>query len=79
MLFFSMGLRSGYWQIPVDERDRVKTSFVTPDCLNELKVMPFDLRNAPATFERMMDTFLRGLGGLLPMLFGWRGSFFVQF
>ncbi|UYV85104.1 K02A2.6-like [Cordylochernes scorpioides] len=59
--YSSMDLRSGYWQIEVDEADREKTAFITPDGLYEFKVMPFGLCNAPATFERMMDTLMRGL------------------
>lgn len=56
-----MDLKSGYWQIEVDERDREKTAFVTPDGLYEFKVLPFGLCSAPATFQRMMDTVLSGL------------------
>ncbi|UYV64396.1 hypothetical protein LAZ67_3000523 [Cordylochernes scorpioides] len=59
--YSSMDLRSGYWQIEVDEADREKTAFITPDGLYEFLVMPFGLCNAAATFERMMDKILKGL------------------
>lgn len=59
--FSSLDLKSGYWQIEVDERDREKTAFVTPDGLYEFRVLPFGLCSAPATFQRMMDTVLADL------------------
>ncbi|GFT77496.1 hypothetical protein TNCV_304331 [Trichonephila clavipes] len=54
-----MDLRSGYWQIEIDEADREKDGIYYPEGLYEFKVMPFGLCNAPATFERMMDSLLR--------------------
>ncbi|UYV60360.1 K02A2.6-like [Cordylochernes scorpioides] len=60
-MYSTMDLKTGYWQIEIDEEDREKTAFITPDGLFEFKVMPFGLCNAPRTFERMMDSLLRGL------------------
>ena len=59
--FCTLDLQSGYWQIGMDPNHREKTAFSTHMGLFEFNVMPFGLCNAPATFEAMMETMLRGL------------------
>ncbi|UYV77041.1 K02A2.6-like [Cordylochernes scorpioides] len=57
--FTSLDLCSGYWQVEVEEQDREKTAFITPDGLYQFNVLPFGLCNGPAILERLMDTVLR--------------------
>ena len=56
--FSSLDLASGYWQIEMDEKDREKTAFTCHLGLFEFNVMPFGLKNAPPTFQRMMNEIL---------------------
>ena len=45
----------------MDPTDREKTAFCTPEGHFEFNVMKFGLCNAPATFQRLMDSVLAGL------------------
>ena len=58
----TMDLSRGYWQVPVEAASRDKTAFVTPRGLFQFRVMPFGLQGAPATFQRLMDRVINGLG-----------------
>ena len=56
-----LDLTKGYWQIPLDEESKDKSSFITPSALYRFRVMSFGLMTAPATFQRMMQKVLAGL------------------
>ena len=49
--------------MPLTERAREVSAFVTPDGFYQYKVMPFGMKNAPATFQRMIHSLLRHLEG----------------
>nr|CAH7767400.1 unnamed protein product [Callosobruchus chinensis] len=59
--FSTLDLASGFHQIEMDEKDIEKTAFSTKNGHWEFLRMPFGLKNAPATFQRVMDNILRGI------------------
>uniref|UniRef100_A0A5S6QNW3 RNA-directed DNA polymerase n=1 Tax=Trichuris muris TaxID=70415 RepID=A0A5S6QNW3_TRIMR len=60
-VFSKIDLASAYFQIPVRSQDVPKTAIITPFGLYEFTMMPFGLRNAAQTFQRIIDQILRGL------------------
>ncbi|CAK1579237.1 unnamed protein product [Parnassius mnemosyne] len=61
--FTSLDFASGFHQIPVSSEDAPKTAFSVPQGHFQFTRMPIGLKNAPATFQKLMNTCLSGLQG----------------
>ena len=59
--YSTFDLRSGFHQVSVRPGDANKTTFTCHRGTFRFPRMPFGLCNAPATFQRLMDTVLAGL------------------
>eukprot|EP00033_Pygsuia_biforma_P006594 GCRY01007410.1.p1 GENE.GCRY01007410.1~~GCRY01007410.1.p1 ORF type:complete len:460 (+),score=-8.91 GCRY01007410.1:162-1541(+) len=61
VIFTTLDLCSGFWQVEMEEKDRHKTAFNTHLGLFEWTRMPFGLKNAATTFQRIMKRVMEGL------------------
>ncbi|CAF1281573.1 unnamed protein product [Rotaria magnacalcarata] len=57
--FSKLDLKSGFYQIPINNSDKEKTAFVTPFGLYQFNVLPMGLRNSPPTFQKVMTDTLK--------------------
>lgn len=60
-IFTVLDLKSGYHQIEVEQESRKFTAFVTPDGHWQYTRVPFGLSNAPAIFQRAINSVLGNL------------------
>lgn len=56
-------LLKGFWQVPLTDRAKEISAFVTPDGLYQYKVMPFGMKNSPASFQRLINKVIVDLEG----------------
>jgi len=57
-IFSKFDMKSRFWQIQIDPKDRYKTAFTVSFGQYEWNVMPFGLKNAPSEFQRIMNDIL---------------------
>lgn len=67
--FFTIDLASGFHRIEVEPKDIEKTAFSTENGHYEFLRMPFGLKNAPSTFQRVMDHILKGLNNVICLVY----------
>ena len=63
-IYSTMDLCSGYLQIKMDPKDKLKTAFVVPNGLFCWRVMPFGAKNAGATFQRTINKIFSPISSL---------------
>ena len=56
-------LLKGYWQVPLTDRAKEISAFVTSKTFYQFRVMPFGMKNAPATFQRLVNRVIDGIDG----------------
>lgn len=57
--FTALDINSAFWSIPLRQKDRSKTAFITQTAHWQWKVLPFGYKNSPAIFQRTLASIIR--------------------
>jgi len=60
-VFFVIDLKNGFFHVPMNEKSRKYTAFVTPSGQYEFLKTPFGLCNSPNSFLRYVDEVFQDL------------------
>lgn len=60
-MFTTLDLTHGFLQIPLTPESKDKTAFITEDTTAKSERMPFGLKGAPATFQKLMSIIFKDL------------------
>lgn len=60
-----LDLLKGYWQVPLSDHAKTVSAFVTSHGLYRCLVLPFGMKNAPASFQRLMNQVTVGLDNVV--------------
>ena len=64
-IFSKLDANGGFWQIPLNERSRPLTTFISPFGCYWFNKLPFGILSAPELFQKRMSTILKGLEGVV--------------
>lgn len=64
-IFTKLDARSGFWQIPLAQECRERTTFITPFGRFCFNVLPFGINSGPEHFQRRMSQLLEGITGVI--------------
>ena len=56
-------LLKAFWQIPLTNRAKEISAFATSDGMYQYKVMPFAMKNSPATFQHLVYSLIFNMAG----------------
>lgn len=58
-VFSTLDIRTGYWQVPLNEETKQLTAFSTPSEHYAFKKMSFGISGAPLAFQRLINSCLQ--------------------